>query len=106
MSLSTSQAAAELGVSARQVRRAAASGRIVAAKAGAAHAFSQRQIQSLERTKHRGRDWSIATQQAALDLLSMGSTSELTSSERSRLKQRLRSAEVGSLAGQMGLLHG
>jgi len=101
MSMSTSQAAAELGVSARQVRRAAANGRIVASKAGAAHSFSQRQIQALERTAHRGRDWSIATQNAALDLLATGATAELSSTERSRLKQRLRSIEVSALAGQI-----
>lgn len=101
MSLSTSQAAAELGVSSRQVRRAAANGRIVAGKAGAAHSFSQRQVRALERTAHRGRDWSSATQRAALDLLAAGTTAELTSTERSRLKQRIRRAEVGVLAGQI-----
>lgn len=101
MSLSTSQAARELGVTPRQMRRAAVSGRIVSAKAGAAHAFSQRQVQALERTSHRGRDWSSATQQAALDLLATGATVELTSTERSRLKQRIRSSNIGALAGQI-----
>ncbi|PWB97550.1 helix-turn-helix domain-containing protein [Homoserinimonas hongtaonis] len=101
MSLSASQAAKKLGVSSRQVRRAAASGRIVAAKVGAAHAFSQRQLQALERTSHRGRDWSSTTQEAALDLLATGATTMLTSTERSRLKQRIRSAEVGVLASQI-----
>jgi len=101
MSLSTAQTAVELGVSARQVRRAAASGRIVAARVGAAHSFSQRQVQALERTAHRGRDWSVATQRAALDLLATGTTSELTSTDRSRLKQRIRASGVGSLVGQV-----
>lgn len=106
MSLSTSQAATELGVTARQVRRAAASGRISATKHGAAHAFSRRQILALERIAHRGRDWSSATQQAALDLLATGETTELakaalTSTARSRLKRRIRNAEVGALAGQI-----
>lgn len=101
MSLSTSQAAAELGVTPRQMRRAAVRGRIVAARSGAAHAFSPRQVQAFERTAHRGRDWSPATQMAALDLLSSGKTLELTSTERSRLKQRIRSSEVGALAGQI-----
>jgi hypothetical protein len=101
MPLSTAQAAAELGVSARQVRRAAVSGRIVAARAGAAHAFSERQVQALERTAHRGRDWSTITQRAALDLLATGKTLELSSSERSRLKQRIRNSQVGALAGQI-----
>lgn len=106
MHLSTSQAASELGVTARQVRRSAASGRIVATKYGASHAFSQRQIQALERTAHRGRNWTDTVQKAALDLLATGKTSDLTnaalsSTERSRLKQRIRTADVGALAGQI-----
>ena len=101
MSLSTTQAAKELGVSARQVRRAAANGRIVATKHGASHAFSQRQVQALERTAHRGRNWTEAVQQAALDLLATGKTTELTGTERSRLKHRIREAGVGTFAGQI-----
>ncbi len=106
MYLSTSQAASELGVSARQVRRSAASGRLVATKCGASHAFSQRQVQALERTAHRGRNWTDTVQNAALDLLATGKTSDLanaalSSTERSRLKQRIRSSDVGALAGQI-----
>lgn len=101
MNLSTSEAADELGVSARQIRRAVASGRIMASRAGAAHVLSPRQVQARERTAHRGRDWSFATQQAALDLLSEGVTTVLTSTERSRLKRRIRDAEVGHLTGQI-----
>jgi hypothetical protein len=63
--------------------------------------FSERQVQALERTVHRGRDWSVTTQRAALDLLAVGRTIELTSSERSRLKQRIRNYDVGALAGQI-----
>lgn len=106
MHLSTSQAASELGVSARQVRRSAAAGRIVATKYGSSHAFSQRQVQALERTSHRGRNWTHTVQKAALDLLATGTTSDLTnaalsSSERSRLKHRIRTIDVGALAGQI-----
>jgi hypothetical protein len=106
MLLSTSQTAAELGISARQVRRSAASGRVVATKYGAAHVFSQRQVQALERTTHRGRNWTDTVQTAALDLLASGKTSdssnaELSSTERSRLKQRIRTIDVGALAGQV-----
>ena len=101
MYLSTSQAATELGVTARQVRRAAVSGRMVATKHGASHAFSQRQIQAFERTAHRGRNWTETAQQAALDLLATGKTTELSSTERSRLKNRIRSSDVGALAGQI-----
>lgn len=102
MQLSTSQAAAQLGVTARQVRRSASDGRIVGSRAGAAHTFSSRQILALNRTAHRGRDWTKTTQDAALDLLATGKTSEYGSSaERSRLKTRVRSASVGALAGQL-----
>jgi hypothetical protein len=83
------------------MRRAAVSGRIVSVKAGAAHAFSPRQVQALERTAHRGRDWSSTTQRAALDLLAAGKTVELTGTERSRLKQRIRSSNVGALSGKI-----
>lgn len=101
MYLSTSQAATELGVTARQVRRAVVSGRIVATKYGTSHAISQRQVQALERTAHRGRNWTDAVQKAALDLLATGKTPELSSTERSRLKNRIRSLDVGALAGQI-----
>jgi hypothetical protein len=106
MHLSTSQAASELGVTARQVRRTVASGRIVATKYGVSHALSQRQVQALERTAHRGRNWTDAVQKAALDLLTAGKTSDLTnaalsSSERSRLKHRIRNLDASTLAGQI-----
>ena len=101
MYLSTSQAARELGVTARQVRRSAVTGRIVATRHGFSHAVSSRQVQALARTAHRGRNWSEAVQRAALDLMTCGITSELNGSERSRLKQRIREAAVGALAGQI-----
>ena len=101
MFVTTSQAATQLGVSARQVRRAASTGRIVSGKAGVTHTFSQRHLRAIERTAHRGRDWSVTTQRAALDLLSARSTLGLSSTERSRLKQRVRNSTVGALAGQI-----
>jgi len=74
---------------------------MVATKYGASHVFSQRQVQAVERTAYRGRNWTKTTQQAALDLLSTGKTTELTGTERSRLKHRIRGAAVGALAGQI-----
>src|SRR5690606_10655519 len=59
MYLSTSEAARELGVSDRQVRRAAANGRLVASRHGSAHSVSTRHVRMLARTKHRGRSWSV-----------------------------------------------
>lgn len=101
MYLSTSEAARELGVSDRQVRRAAANGRLVASRHGSAHSVSTRHVRMLARTKHRGRSWSVRAQRAALDLLSHGSTNVLASSELSRMKRRVRSAQVSTLAGQI-----
>ena len=99
--MSTSQAAVELGISPRQLRRTVAAGRIVATKYGTSHAFSPRQLQALERTAHRGRSWTDPACRAALDLLATGEISELIGTERSRLKQRLRNSDVGPLAGQI-----
>ncbi|MCU1481786.1 MAG: hypothetical protein JWQ19_2572 [Subtercola sp.] len=101
MQLSTSEAARELGVSPRQVRRIASSDRIVANRIGASHSISTRQVQALSRTMYRGRNWSEDTRQAALDLLASGATTRLAGSERSRLKMRIRTADPGSLAGQI-----
>jgi hypothetical protein len=101
MPLSTAQAAKELGVTPRQMRRAVASGRIIATRHGLNHAFSQRQIVALERTTHRGRSWTGTVQKAALDLLATGKTTELSSTERSRLKSRIRTVDVAVLAGQI-----
>jgi HAMP domain-containing protein len=104
MHQSTTQAARELGVSARQVRRHAASGRIVSVRYGNAHAISSRQVQMMSRTAHRGRNWTERSRQAALDLLARGTTEVVAGAERSRLKQRIRNTEIGALVGQ--ILHG
>lgn len=101
MYLSTTQAAAELGVSARQVRRHAASGRMVATRYGNSQAVSSRQVEVMARTAHRGRNWTATSRRAALDLLANGSTEAVSGSELSRIKQRVRRAEVGVLAGQV-----
>lgn len=101
MKLTAEQAARELGISARQVRRAAASGRIEAARHGSAHAVSAKHVRMASRTSHHGRDWSDTTCSAALDLLSSRLTSEVEGSTRSRLKGRIRQMEAGALAGQI-----
>lgn len=101
MYLSTTEAARELGVSARQVRRHAANGRIVSARYGNAQAVSSRQVVVLSRTAHRGRNWTETGRLAALDLLAKGETDAVEGSERSRVKKRLRSTEIGALAGQI-----
>ncbi|UFS60634.1 hypothetical protein [Subtercola endophyticus] len=55
----------------------------------------------MSRTMYRGRNWSEVTRQAALDLLAFGVTTRVAGTERSRLKMRIRTADPGSLAGQI-----
>jgi hypothetical protein len=101
MHLSISQAAAELGVASRQVGRSVASGRVAAATYGASHALSKRQVQALECTAHRGRNWTDLTQEVECNLLATGNASELSNSERSQMKSRVSSCEVGAIAAQI-----
>lgn len=101
MHVSVSQGAAELALSSRHLRRQAASGRVAAHRYGRAYVIAERQLQVMHRTAHKGRPWNESTKRAALDLLATGATTELSSSERSRLKQRLRSAAANVLAGQI-----
>lgn len=101
MLLSSAEAAIELGVSARHVRRQAASGRVQSRRYGNVHVIAERQLQVLQRTAHRGRPWSDRAKLAALDLLATGATPELSGSERSRLKQRLRTVRANVIAGQL-----
>ncbi|WP_448005391.1 hypothetical protein [Agromyces bauzanensis] len=58
----------------------------------------------MSRTTHRGRNWTETGRRAALDLLTNGTTDAVNGSELSRIKRRVRSVEVGALAGQ--ILHG
>jgi len=101
MFLSSTEAANELGVSARHMRRQAASGRVASRRYGNVHVIAERQLQMMQRTTHRGRPWRDTTKRAALDLLATGATTELAGSERSRLKQRLRTVGANVIAGQI-----
>lgn len=101
MYLTTAEAARQLNVSQRQIRRVAASGRISSAQYGRSYLLSTREIRSLGRTAQRGRNWSAEAQQAALDLLSNGATDALGASAKSRLRARLRSVSLQALAGQV-----
>lgn len=101
MNATSSEAARELGVSARQIRRHARSGRVMVDRLGDSAVISPIQIRMMSRTTHRGRAWNEDTQAAALDILALGNTDRLQGSARSRLKHRIRSIEVGALAGQI-----
>lgn len=101
MNVGVSEAAEILGVSSRQARRYASTGRISNSRIGTQYAVSSRHLLALQRCAHHGRPWSTATRLAALDLLSTQHTKQLTGSERSRLKQRMRQMDVSALTGQI-----
>jgi len=69
-------------------------GRIVTIDDVAARAWS--------RSLGRGRTWTTRTRSAALDLLSEGQTTEVSGSERSRLRARLRTMSAGQMAHAAG----
>ncbi|MDQ1246168.1 MAG: hypothetical protein QG597_535 [Actinomycetota bacterium] len=101
MHLTTAEAAAQLGVSARQVRRSAVSGQLTAGRHGRAFTLSALEVRALGRTETRGRPWSDTTRTAALDLLSVGTTDGLRGSQLSRLKRRIRESDAKDLAGHL-----
>lgn len=101
MNATSSEAGRELGVSARQVRRHAHSGRIMVDRLGSAAVVPPRQIRMLARTAHHGRPWNAETRAATLDFLTQGTTDRLQAAAKSRLKRRIRSLQVGALAGQI-----
>lgn len=101
MFVTSAEAAQELTVSARQVRRAIDSGRLASTRVGHAHLLSSRAVHAHARTTHRGRPWALRTQEAALDLLSSGVTQAHTGTELSRLKRRIRGMSISALSGQI-----
>ena len=100
MLFTASQAAQRLGISDRQVRRAIDEHVLMAERVGTSYVIHSRQLQTFSRINHRGRHWSGTTQVAALSLLSSQAVEGLSSTEKSRLKQRIRTMELHSLVGQ------
>jgi excisionase family DNA binding protein len=101
MSISVTQAAHQLGISDRQVRRAIEEGALSAERVGASYIIQSRQLQAFSRINHRGRNWTAETQAAALSLLSETSVQGLDSTEKSRLKKRVATMELHALVGQI-----
>lgn len=101
MFLTTVEAAMQLGISERQMRRLVAGGRVSTEKYGRAYLIPAKQVQSMRRATNRGRDWLTVTQDAALDLLLSGDTTRVTGSEKSRLRGRVRTMSVQALAHQV-----
>nr|WP_245190178.1 excisionase family DNA-binding protein [Leucobacter exalbidus] len=98
MYFSCSEAAQRLGVTERQVQRAAASGRLEAQRVGKRFILHERTLHVFQHTVRRGRRWSKQSIADALNLLT-GKETVTTGSSRSRLKTKIRSLEVGDLAG-------
>ncbi len=101
MFMSSTDAARELGVSERQVRRLVEGGQLTAERVGGRYALYENDVFSRKRVKARGRNWSINARKAALDFLATGRTERIEGSQRSRLKARLRAMEVGELANRL-----
>lgn len=101
MSITVTQAAHQLGISDRQVRRAIEEGALSAELVGASYIIQSRQLQAFSRINHRGRNWTAETQAAALSLLSETSVQGLDSTEKSRLKKRVATMELHALVGQI-----
>ncbi|WP_182781066.1 hypothetical protein [Tessaracoccus sp. MC1627] len=107
MRVTVSNAADEAGVTTHQVRVALRDGTLQAR-----HAFGREPVLddiaviAWKRSRSRGRRWSQRATQAALDLLSTGTTTAFTGSELSRLRRVLRTATPNHLAYLAGGLGG
>lgn len=106
MRVTVSDAAEEVGVTTHQVLAALRDGTLQAH-----HTFGREPVIddialiAWKRSRSRGRRWSHRATQAALDLLSTGTTTKFTGSELSRLRRVLRTAtpnHVAYLAGGLG----
>lgn len=91
----TKEAADRIGVSQRQLQRFGVE------RVGASYVIPDRQLLALKRSRATGRRWAVRTVLASLDLLSGGEAPYMTTSERSRLKRRLREMDLGALCGQI-----
>lgn len=98
MEMTTRSAAAQLGVTQRQVQRLAQSGRISHRSVAGRTVVSGRSLLAASRSATRGRPWDERTVQAACELLHGGSTDRIGGSQRSRLRARLRNTSVQQLA--------
>lgn len=98
MDTATRDAAAQLGVSQRQVQRLAKSGRIVSRDVAGRTVVARASVVAASRTMARGRRWDTRTVAAAAELLELGTTERVTGSQRSRLRARVRTMTVTKLA--------
>lgn len=101
MEVVSREAASQLGVSQRQVQRLAQSGRLSSRAIAGRTVLAARSILALSRSPGRGRHWDDRTVAAAAELLETGSTEQISGSQRSRLRARLRTISVPDLAYQV-----
>lgn len=92
-------AARQLGVSDRQLRKLVASGQLVALGRGLVDARSLWQYQA-QQGSHRQRTWGTPTAWAALDMLTGGSAEWLGPTQRSRLKASLDGLSASDLVSR------
>ncbi len=99
MELDVTDAARIAGVSQRTVQRALSDGRLGMARTlGRQTTTDDLAVQAWIRTTSRGRKWSGRTLDAGIDLLSGGRGESVSSSERSRLRARLRQMDARQIA--------
>ena len=101
MEVVSREAASQLGVSQRQVQRLAQAGRLSSRAIAGRTVLATRSILALSRSPGRGRHWDARTVAAAAELLETGSTEQISGSQRSRLRARLRTISVPDLAYQV-----
>ena len=99
MELTVAQIAEQHGRSDRFVQQAVRSGDLAALRTvGRLALVDDVAVMAWVRALARGRRWSSDVREAAMDLLSNGRTERLSSSERSRLRSRLREMSVVEIA--------
>lgn len=101
MEATTHSAAAQLGLSQRQVQRLARRGRVVNRAIAGRTVVAGRSLVALSRSSGRGRRWNERTVAAACELLDRGATERISGSQRSRLRGRLRTISIVDLAYQV-----
>lgn len=107
MELSVIDIAAATGTTPQYVRRAIAAGDLKALRrVGRTILVDDLAAQAWDRGRGQGRRWSNEVRRAAFDLLETAATEWLSSSERSRLRARLRTATARQLAHLSGGLSG
>lgn len=107
MELTVAQAAAQHGRTERFVQLALQTGDLPALRRiGRVTLFDDVAATAWSRSLARGRRWSQEVATAALDLLTSGRTERLSSSERSRLRARLRTMSARDIAHAAGGIGG